>query len=211
MFSSDKRYLDHKKAVSSIQQGKGNDVIKALYRLLLADFSRFAHHQHQITDAGYIDEVLIQTLTVFWKKAISNQFPELKKASLKTYLFAIGENIILNDRKKSIKLTDLSQAEPIEQHLDHESIEMHIHWDDQLTFRGLLTQALQQLSPKCREILTYSLLQQHTIEEIKNEMVYKNIDSTAAAHSRCLSDLKALIRQMLTKEQLDEILQQLRL
>ena len=207
MFSTEKNYLNAKQAVTAILEGKEEEVLRFLYRHLLSDFIRFADHKYQVKDVAYADEILIQVLTIFWEKVIARSFPELGHASLKTYLFTIGANKILDEQKKALR----RQANPLENHLSQTSVDIDLSWDDQLEFRDLLKKSLQPLTPKCQEILTYSLLNRSTLEEISDKMSYKDVKTAASAHSRCLAHLKESIKQLLNKEQLSEILNKLRL
>lgn len=207
MRSSEKNYLDHQQAVTAILEGKDEEVLRYLYRHLLSDFIRFVDHQHRIKDVAYADEILIQVLTIFWEKVMSRSFPNLGQASLKTYLFSIGTNKILDEKARS----QSRKTDPLENYLDQIACDIDLSWDDQLEFRDLLKKALLHLTPKCQEILTHSLLNQNTLEEIKIKMSYKDVDTAASAHSRCQSHLKDCIKRLLSKEQLGEILNKLRL
>ena len=203
-------YTDYRQAIDAIRAGQEERVLKTLYREYLEAFIVFMSAQFRI-QADEAIEILTQTLTIFWEKARNGNFPDLKNASLKTYLFSIGINLKLANLKAQKLKKARFGPESLETYTNSLSIEIELPWDEALEIQPILARLVQQLRPACTTILTLTILEKRPLSEVETSMGYKDSNSTAASQSRCLAELKTLIQKALSKDQLEAILHKLRL
>lgn len=108
--------------------------------------------------------------------------------SVKTYLFAIGKNKILELRRAEKKF---------EHTLDDDGFDLEDVKDtanEQHEARIKIVQAcLEKLGDPCRTLLELYYLNQTTLEELAEQLHYKNTDTVKNLKCRCLSRLRELV------------------
>ncbi len=110
------------------------------------------------------------------------------QSSLKTYLFSIGKYMIYarlrkNQKKVAFENIDNFHFEWEEYEEEKESIEI-----------TQLRNSFLKLGAKCQEILRLFYYQEHNLDEITNIMKYDNKDVAKSQKSRCIRQLKELIK-----------------
>lgn len=159
-------------------------VLEQLYVNWKADFIAFglkySHDQEDVLDI-YQDAVI----------ELSRRFEQglkLEKGSVKTYLFGIGKFLLFKRVKKLSVYTSSdvsSQEEWVEVEEEISTIE-----------QKKMEQGYQQLGEKCKEILRLYYYRNLTINEIVERGHYKDANTVKSQKSRCMKQLKELIRQI---------------
>ena len=111
-----------------------------------------------------------------------------KNVSLKTYLFAIGKNIIKNRLKKEHRMyvvNDFNTGMAV----DEESEPI----DPELISK--MQKGFEKLGKKCKEIITLFYYRGFSILEIVDRMGYKDANTVKSQKSRCLKQLKTLTKK----------------
>jgi len=112
-----------------------------------------------------------------------------QNSTVKTYLYAIGKHKILNAQRKQrnqLKLL-VEQAEIEEVQKDMEETAFK---------KELFSKAFDQIGLKCKDILMKFYYQRYSIEAIMLDMNYKNENTVKAHKSRCLSQLREIVRNI---------------
>lgn len=153
------------------------------YRSNFLNFGRSLTNDDEMTIDCFQEAVisLYENLTI---GKITDQ-----NSTIKTYLFAIGKNKILNAQKKKInqaKLT-LKQTENDEFQIQKEEVDFN---------RTLLKKGFDLLGDRCKEILIRYYYHGYSIEAIMNSMDYKNENTVKAHKSRCLSQIRASLQNI---------------
>ncbi|MEM6815395.1 MAG: sigma-70 family RNA polymerase sigma factor [Bacteroidota bacterium] len=110
---------------------------------------------------------------------------QLKKGSLKTYLFAIGKNKLAASFKE--KYT------PLRQELGFAETFFEIDETQLSIEQKKLIQGYLKLGEKCKEILRLYYYRGLTDKEIVEQTEYKDENTSKSNRSRCLKKLKTLI------------------
>ena len=106
-------------------------------------------------------------------------------STVKTYLFSIGKNKLLNAIQKEKKYTELQSIKEKEHTLENNLEEVN----------GFLTKAVDQLGQRCQDVLIKFYYYRYSIEAIMHDMQYKNENTVKAHKSRCLSQLRDIIKK----------------
>jgi len=112
------------------------------------------------------------------------------KASIKTLIFAIGKNKLLEKMRREGKFKSVEIL--LENDVNLQSFQTKEEaWGDN---EGRIEIALNQLSVGCREILVMFYYLRYSIEAIQNRMNHANENVTKSHKSRCLKKMKALFK-----------------
>ncbi len=156
--------------------------ISELYRVFRNEFLIFVERisKNQEVNLDCFQEAVISVYENLRNNKITQD-----KSTVKTYLFAIGKNNVLNaiKKKKDLPLNEGAELIPEQGSRSEES-----------SYRKtLLLSGMDQLGEKCKEILIKFYYDKYSIEAIKKEMSYKNENTVKAHKSRCLSQLRELL------------------
>lgn len=159
-------------------------VVTELYKIFRADFLTFINRysgDKELNVDCYQESIMALYENLKNKKILDS------KSSVKTYLFAIGKNQILNAIKKKIKTVE-------SQDFDLDNIQIHNDVDEEQ--KDFLSRGFDQLGDKCKEILINFYYKQYSIDAIMHSMDYKNENTVKAHKSRCLSQLRSILENM---------------
>ena len=110
------------------------------------------------------------------------------KSSLKTYLFSIGKYMIFAHLRKEQK------------NIEYENIDnFHFEWEEYTEEEDneeikQIRASFSKMGEKCQEILRLFYYQEKNLDEITNIMQYQNKDVAKSQKSRCIKQLKELIK-----------------
>lgn len=132
-------------------------------------------------------EIYQEAFTEFYRKVISGELTQIHH-TIKTYLFKIGTNIISNELKKAkrtIKLENNSQKF----HYTTSTEE-----NDSETIVEIVKNAMDDLSEKCRKLLSLYYFENKKYEELRYILSYKNIDSLKSQKYKCFKQLEQIVK-----------------
>ena len=157
-------------------------VLNEVYILYRSEFlsyaSNFCHDAEMRIDC--FQEAVISLYENLVKRKINHD-----SSSVKTYLFAIGKNKILNELRKSKRMT--------QQDGDIPETAYEVETIHQERAKVLLRLAFDKLGTKCQQILSKYYYHQYSIDAIMHDMNYKNENTVKAHKSRCVSQLRELM------------------
>jgi len=136
-----------------------------------------------------VDDVLDiyhDSIIALYENILQGKLSDLK-SSIKTYLFAIGKYKIFAYLNRAAKQEMMPEDELVE--------EIDLYEMDTAEERLVnLQQALLRLGPKCRQMLTLFYYKGLKLEEIQHQMAYESKETVKSQKSRCLKQLKNIIR-----------------
>ena len=112
-------------------------------------------------------------------------------SNLKTYLFAIGKNKILEHHRRTARHDYDIRAEILQMEEDDHELQQN----RELQYRQI-SLALQQLGDPCKQILEMVYYHNRSMEFITEHLGYKNVDSTKNQKYKCMQRLKKLVQQV---------------
>jgi RNA polymerase sigma factor (sigma-70 family) len=183
-----KTYDNH--IISEIQNGR-DKTLRLLYRNFRQDFIVWAKRKFNL-DESILEDAFQDALEIFYRNVISGKLTTLN-APLKNYLAGIGRLKLLQylDKNKRIDYPDNineEQIKSIDNFLDT-IVETELDIEKKLHLKN----GFNKLSKTYQTLLTKRYYEEKSIETITNEMNYDNTNTTRAAISRCLKQLKNLL------------------
>ncbi|MEM7512986.1 MAG: sigma-70 family RNA polymerase sigma factor [Bacteroidota bacterium] len=135
-----------------------------------------------------LEDIYHEAVVAMYQNFVLKQL-KLEKASLKSYLIAIGKNKVLTKYKEERRITLMESVAEVSEEV--EEIDFDLGPDNQ---RRQLANAYQQMGDKCRELLKLFYYRGFSIREIVVETGYKDENTVKSYKSRCLKKLKKTIR-----------------
>ncbi|MDW7695045.1 sigma-70 family RNA polymerase sigma factor [Flammeovirgaceae bacterium SG7u.111] len=177
-------------------QGGDESVLVWLYTKNKKDFLGWAYKYYQLRE-DEAEDVFQDAIISFNDNVRLGKLTELS-SSLKTYIFAIAKNLVLKHLHKS-KRIDLHEDGTTYAFDTSDSIEKEIVSSEKVEMiRGIL----QQIKDPCHSILKMFYYKKYPMEVIARELNYKNENVVKSQKLRCVNELKKLIKQKYTKEDL---------
>lgn len=171
--------------------GGRNDVIDIIYTTYRNEFIRWAVHRYNISEHDAKDVFQFSVIKLY-ENIVNNRINEFK-ASVKTYVFAIGKNKISEIRKLNAKWvfeTDEAIKDDLQEVLDWQSEEFH---KNDLINR--LYNALQNLGKPCSDILKMFYYHNQSLQKVAETLGYKNVGSVKTQKYKCLNRLRKMFDQ----------------
>lgn len=178
--------------IYKIAQGD-NRAFTALYNQYRSEFAGYIRKRYT-GDSEVIFELYQDACVALYDNIRSGKLQVLNPGvKLKTYLFRIGYNKLVDKYRKDKK--SLSFIENIDY-----TQEDDLQYDDHCTERfAIIRQAVDTMKEPCNTILLLYYWEDRSIKEIAQLQGYANTDSTKSQKSKCLGKLKGYIKTLLNK------------
>lgn len=175
--------MDDKTLIRGILEDKPG-VLEFIYKENRDDFINWAIRRYscQIEDAKEI----FQLAVILLYENIKNDRMKELTSSLKTYLFAIGRNKLLENHRESKFLTGLDpfiHGFGIKEEASGFSEEQYLQVD----------KALKTLGQGCQELLVGFYYQRISLRDLTIKLGYKTEQSTKNQKYKCLQRLRAMV------------------
>ncbi|MEQ8711847.1 MAG: sigma-70 family RNA polymerase sigma factor [Cyclobacteriaceae bacterium] len=152
------------------------------------EFIQWSIRRYNVT-ADQAMEVYQESVVIFYENLISGKI-EVLSSSAKTYLFAIGKNKLREFFRTRVKLTQ--QDEQILERLSEEPD------SGKEPFFKIMEKNFLRLNERCRELLSLFYFEQMTMDQISDQLSYKNVDSTKNQKYKCLKQLRDYCEEEVT-------------
>ncbi|WP_421976560.1 RNA polymerase sigma factor [Roseivirga seohaensis] len=176
---------DGNEVIERIHRGD-QSVISAIYRQLRPEFLSWAAIRFKVDQEQVID-VFQESVIVFYRNVAKGKLTELN-ISVKTYLFAIGKNLLLKtirDEKTHLDIDEL----PAEAFEDWELEKVY----EQSHSRQLLSNALDALGTPCKQIILMFYYREFSMEAIQEQLGYKSEAVARTQKKRCMQYLREVL------------------
>jgi len=174
-----------------LQKIKNNDqrVIADFYKSHRNEFIAYAMKKYRVS-ADICKEIYQEAFLAMYRNIITGKLIQLQ-SSLKTYLFQIGKNQIMNELKRSARSVDVDGAEFRDNSIQHKFDDSG---ENDLIKLKKINMSLLKLSEKCRELLRLFYFEKKKHDEIMLIMNYTTIDSVKTQKYKCFKKLENLVK-----------------
>jgi len=176
--------MGNEQILIQLRSGKQKEAIAELYKI-------FPSIRHFIrTHGGNDDEakdIFQEALIIFYKNAMKPEFT--LSATPHTYLFSVSKYLWKDELKKKNKLVHF-EVEKQEEVSQHEHTEEKFRWMDKI---------LNSLGEKCTEILQLFYYKKQSMDEIAQQLGYKNVDTAKTQKYKCIERAKVMANEFNVK------------
>ena len=171
--------------ISSLKAG-GEKYLREIYETHRVTFIQWIIKNYSIDEALAI-EVYQRAFITFYYNIKEGKLTELR-SNIKTYLFAIGKNLVREHFKTAQKFVDDTQIE-LEQ--VEESITKKYEINER---KQSINHYLQKIGEPCKTVIELFYFKHYSMEAIANELGYKDDRIAAKRKFICLRQLKELMK-----------------
>ncbi len=177
--------------IEQIKNGNKKELAE-VYKAHRTEFVSWATRHYQCNPDEARD-IYQASIIAFYDNIVKEKLQHLN-GSVKTYLFAIGKNKILELRRADKKFEGDQAGEEfdVEDVLDTEQEGKEFHLK-------VIQQCLEKLGDPCKTMLELYYHHQTGLEELAEKLHYKNGDTVKNLKSRCLIRLRELVTLELKK------------
>ena len=184
--------MDEQAVIQKIRSGD-NEVLSQIYEDHRQEFIAWIIKNYACT-IDQAKDVYQNTILIFYENIISGKLSHFS-SSIKTYLFAVGKNKIMEHKKKSYKYS--SQEEIPELSQDETNLERLNEHETELE---MVEKCLHLLGDPCKTLLKLYYYQKLSMPAITERLEYKNADTTKNLKYKCIQRLKKIYEEETTKQ-----------
>jgi RNA polymerase sigma factor (sigma-70 family) len=169
--------------IKSIREGR-DDGIVYLYSTYRKEFCQWAV-KHYPADHDIAQDAFQETMLAFRFNLVHNRIGEMK-STLKTYLFAIGKNQLINRLKKrhhEISSDDLTL-------LQHQQSMVKRDPEELTERQERIKKLIKNMEEPCHSILKMFYYLGYSMDVIAQRMDYKNEDVAKSQKARCIKKIR---------------------
>lgn len=185
---------DNTDIIASIRAG-GEEEIVALYQKYKSDFISWAAFKFQLDREAALD-VFQEAVVSFYDDIKQEKLTHLQH-TVKTYLFAIAKNKMLNKLRYEKKF--------VPEQPDFDAFSSVNVADESLEIterKKIMMVALTQMGEPCHTLLKLFYFDAYAMEAIAESMHYKNTDVVKSQKLRCIKELRKRIMTQFKKDDL---------
>lgn len=186
--------MTEKQLVQELQQ-RNTNALKQVYQKHREPFIAWASGKFPTVEKVIIEDVYSESVVDFYENILKNKYKY--SASIKTYLFTLGRNKIVNIIQK--KITHQRKTDEIviqEESRTTVSPEATQRQNEQAAVIKVL---MSQLCENCRNVLTLFYFHEQSMKEIAEKMNYKNANVSKTKKRECFKKLMKLAKEKYSK------------
>jgi RNA polymerase sigma-70 factor (ECF subfamily) len=168
-------------------KGNPNKTLIGLYRDYRKEFLSWSWKAYKVEEEVAAD-CFQDAIIVLYKNIVDKKLTVLS-SSVKTYLFSIGKNLLLNKLKSKYRETSLTELTP-----ETEKMELMDLFEGTSREKRIADLVLKIKDP-CKSILRYFYYHKFSMQEIAEKMNYKNAHTVKSQKVRCIKELQELFRR----------------
>ena len=181
--------IDINRAIREIEQGSQQAFTK-IYELYKDEFVGLMRNKYHIaTDVIY--DVYQDTCATLYDNIISHRYTQTNSASLKTYLFRIGHNKLVDyirSNKGNLQFVD---------QLKYDDSDASTFAYEQSEKFAIVNKVVEELTEPCKSIVTLYYWERKSMEEIAKAKGFSGPNSAKTQKSKCMSKLSIYITKLL--------------
>lgn len=186
--------MTEKQIVHELQQ-RNTDALKQVYQKHREPFMAWASGKFPTVEMVIIEDVYSEAVVDFYENILKNKYQH--SASIKTYLFTLGRNKIVNIIQK--KMTHQSKSDEIIIQEENRGLVNPEAEQRQSEQAAIIKTLLSQLCEDCRQVLTLFYFYEHSMKEIAEKLNYKNANVSKTKKRECLKQLMDLAKEKYKK------------
>lgn len=162
------------------------NALQYVYQTYRKEFIKWSTYKYNI-ETEVAEDVFSDAVIDGYQNILSGRYTRNERASLKSYLFEIGKNKIMNilNRQKiaetHLKVMSYQQEKTINNIFDTNK-------NKEITSK--VQELMELLDDKCRKVLTLFYFHSLSMEDIASEMEFKNEDVAKNKKLKCLRRLQ---------------------
>ena len=188
MFNKKKNnsYFNDIEIVDAILSNKANEVLPFLYGNVQPKMTKWIISNSG--DKAEAQDIFQDAVIAFYRYVKTGKFE--KGASVDAFIFSVGKNLWVNRVKQKNRLVSnadnhinqlMTEADFSAQIIDKEREEK-------------IQAVLSQLGERCKQLLTYSIFHNLSMEEISQKMDFNNANTAKTKNYKCKQRLIALVK-----------------
>lgn len=175
--------------IAEIRAGK-NGCIEKLYSRYRNEFLLWGRRNFALSD-DQLKDVFQDLVIDFHANVVSGKLTELS-SSLKTYLFQLGKNKLINLVNREKRITYGFDPELIKGQEQRD----YMNEEDRLYKLEQVKAAIEKLPEDCQQVLKLYYFNEYDMTSIAREMGYKNADTAKSKKSLCMKKLFAELNKL---------------
>lgn len=187
--------IERTKLLEQIKVGN-RKVLNQLYQIYRDEFIHWTRWKFNCKESDSID-VFQETMIAFYENVINDKITEFQ-SSVKTYLFAIGRNILLK-RFRNEKKGKTEELEVLQNVANELQTEDYINLTER---QQAIAELLEKLGEPCKTLLQLFYYQRYSVNAIMNTMNYKNASVVKNQKVRCIKRLRTITSSMYSADEL---------
>lgn len=177
-----------KDIIQSIREGDDRQV-NTLYRSYRSEFHDWAL-KNFTASAEQVADAFQEAVVIFYLNVKKGKITTLD-STVKTYLFAVGRNVLSNKIRKENKTIYVDPDTGGVDSLAAERMTDPFEINDR---QRMIAGALRKLGDKCHRLLKLFYYEGNSMEAIAIKMAFKNENVAKSQKLRCLRSLKEIIK-----------------
>ncbi len=177
--------------IAKIKTG-GQTELGMIYEEYRAEFLKWITRDYNCSEDDSKD-IYQLTILIFYDNIKSGKLEHLV-SSVKTYLFGIGKNIVMENMRKASRQTPIDQERWLKEHLIDETDNSVSDQTFEIAKRALL-----KLGEPCRKLIEFFYYDRKSLEEITALLNYKNAETAKNQKCKCMKRLRKLCEEELGK------------
>jgi RNA polymerase sigma factor (sigma-70 family) len=177
--------------IAKIQSG-GQTELAMIYEEHRNEFLHWVRREYRCSEDDSKD-IYQLTILAFYENIRCGKLENLV-SSVKTYLFAIGKNIVRDTMRKSARNTPIDQERWLNEYLmdePDETISERVYKSAQI--------ALEKLGQPCRRLVELFYYERKSMDEIASTLGYKNTETAKNQKCKCMKRLRKLCEEELRR------------
>lgn len=172
--------------INSIRGGHDQKALNVLYKSLLPKIKKIVGlHTESEEEAK---DLFHDALLIFYKQVLSNKYDE--NYEIDGYIYSVAKNLWINKLKRSQKIEIVDPHEMPETEMFEATDERIIETERSNSINKLFS----LLDEKCSKLLTYTIYQDLSYEDIVDRMGFSSENAARTAHFRCKKYLMDLVK-----------------
>ena len=172
-----------------------NEVLVEFYKNYRKEFLSWSFKTYGASEADALD-CFQDAMIVFYRNVLDGKISELL-SSEKTYLFSIGRNLLFRKFKKASREIHLENQNDGIQDIGGIEFSELFHGN---TLENRIAEIVKTMRDPCKSILRYFYFRGFSMEEIAEEMSYKNAQTVKAQKVRCIKEIQNLVQRKMRTE-----------
>ncbi len=186
--------MTEKQLVQQLQQ-QNTDALKIVYQKHREPFIAWASGKFPMMDKVVIEDIYSEAVVDFYENILKQKYQH--SAAIKTYLFTLGRNRIVNIIQKKVthqnKTVEIIIQEENRATVNPERFQQE---NEQAT---IIKTLLSQLCDDCQQLMTLFYFYENSMAEIAEKLGYKNANVSKTKKRDCMKKLMELTKEQYKK------------
>ncbi len=159
--------------------------LEEVYARFRTSFLAWITNTHKCTKEEALD-IYQYTILSFYENVVEGSFESMNEAGIKTYLYSIGKNKLLNDSRRRMKVT---YTDTIEENDELIELESDVDFIKSQKIEKI-KKALREIGDPCKELLELFYFNNLSADEIAEVMNYKNGGTVRNLKYKCIQRIR---------------------